>query len=69
MFGFDIVIIEPLNDERSRFQVGCVERVIAFGIFFVVIMTILVLELIEFGDIGCIVILDLVPIFLIKDSA
>ena len=69
MFWFDIVIIEPLNDERGCFQVGCVERVVAFGIFFVVIMTILVLELIELGDIGCIVILDLVPIFLIKDSS
>ena len=69
MFGFDIVSIEPLNNERGRFQVGCIERVVAFGIFFVVIMTILVLELIELGDIGCIVILDLIPIFLIKDSA
>ena len=69
MFGFYIVIIEPLNNERGCFQVSCVKRVVAFGIFFVLIMTILVLELIELGDIGCIVILDLVPIFLIKDSA
>ncbi len=68
MFGFDIVIIEPLDNERGRFQIGCIERVVAFSIFFVVIMTILVLELIELGDIGCIVILDLVPIFLVKDT-
>ena len=68
MFGFNIVIIEPLDDERGCFQVGCVERVVAFGIFFVIIMTILVLELIELGNIGCIVILDLVPIFFIKYS-
>ena len=69
MFWLDIVVIEPLDNQWCSFQIGCVQSVVTFDILFVVIMAILVLELIQLGNIGCIVILDLVPIFLIKNTA